>query len=126
MALHTLPSTIFHDACSPTLALVTGAVLLLQYSPTLPIGGLCSPRGNPRVVSHRGVKVVELHAEHCILDVSSAERDLALGERVLLQPFYSDATIFLHREAHGVVRDASGKWRVERTFDLTQSIGALQ
>ena len=57
-------------------------------------------------------------------DVSGAAAPLQLGERVLLQPYYSDATMLLHRTAHGV-RLHGEEWRVEQDLDLTQSIGAL-
>ena len=52
--------------------------------------------GLPRCVSHPRVRVADLNAEHTHLDVTDAA-DLALGERLLLQPYYSDATTCLHR-----------------------------
>ena len=45
---------------------------------------------------------------------------LALGEKLVLVPFYSDATAVLHRRFFGV---RGG--RVERVFDMSASIGML-
>ena len=119
------------------------------FKSTFPTAG-----GLPRCVSHPRVRVTQLNAEHCHLDVSRAadlalgevskdasQKDLAswqvrftvtrsglaLGERLVLQPWYSDSTTCLHRAACGVRRDrGSGEWRVECEFDLTPSFGALQ
>ena len=84
----------------------------------------------PRVLSHEHLRVTGLNAEHTIFDVGRGA-DLSLGERVLLQPFYSDSTMCLHRKVHGVRAQPAGgaggapAWRVEREFDLTPSLGAL-
>ena len=83
--------------------------------------------GLPKPLSHPKVKVVGMNAEHTIMDVSECPADLHLGERVLMQPFYSDATMCLHRKVVGVRRTADGEhWKVEREFDLSPSLGALQ
>ena len=76
--------------------------------------------GLPQVISHPGVSVTALNAEHTILKVEKTAPRLALGEKLVLVPFYSDATAMLHRQFYGV-RDG----KVERIFDMSDSIGML-
>ena len=76
--------------------------------------------GLPKVISHPGVTVTALNAEHAILQLAPGTPHLALGERLVMVPFYSDATAVLHRRFFGV---RGG--RVERVFDMSASIGML-
>ena len=52
-----------------------------------------------------------------------------LGERLLLQPVYSDSTTCLHRAIWGcrraVAEGGAVSWSVEQRFDLEKSLGAL-
>ena len=90
------------------------------FKATFPTNG-----GLPRCLSHPAIQVTALNAEHCHFDVSEAS-DLALGERLVLLPFYSDSTVCLHLSICGVRQAADGQWAVETTFDLAPSLGALQ
>lgn len=55
---------------------------------------------------HReGLTVAATSAEHTIFKVSeetALNNPLQLGERVMMVPFYSDATMLLHRQAYAV------------------------
>ena len=77
------------------------------------------------IVRHRdGLTVTSTSAEHTIFAVdeaTAAESPLALGERVMMVPFYSDATMLLHREAYAVRGGI-----VEAVWSLEGSIGRLQ
>ena len=77
--------------------------------------------GLPKVTSHKGVTVTGFNAEHTLVSLAPGSADLTLGERITMSPFYSDATVFLHRQAYGF-RDAV----VEKVFDLSPSLGQLQ
>jgi hypothetical protein len=85
----------------------------------------------PEQVRHReGLTVASTSAEHTIFKVSeqtAVSTPLQLGERVMMVPFYSDATMLLHREAYavrnGLVEVRLGthtKTILERLFDHTE------
>ncbi|MEZ6125529.1 MAG: alanine racemase [Planctomycetaceae bacterium] len=54
----------------------------------------------PEVLNPVGAEVDSLTAEHCVLTVSGAARDLKIGDQVTLAVGYSDHTILMHREIH--------------------------
>ena len=77
--------------------------------------------GLPKVTSHKGVSVTGFNAEHTLVALAAGTPDLTLGERITMTPFYSDATVFLHRQAYGFRHGV-----VEKVFDLSPSLGRLQ
>jgi len=89
-------------------------------------GFKASFKGMPLCVSHPRVVVRRVNAEHAYLDVSNHDERFALGDTLLLQPFYSDATTCLHRRVHGYARGAApGAWVAGDVFDLEDSLGML-
>ncbi|GMU40230.1 MAG: amino acid deaminase [Chloroflexota bacterium] len=58
--------------------------------------------GLPAVVSHAGVRVLRLNAEHTILELTEGAPTLVPGERITLVPHYSDSTVLLHRQMYAV------------------------
>jgi D-serine deaminase-like pyridoxal phosphate-dependent protein len=68
----------------------------------------------PRIVSHEGVEVDRLSAEHGLLRLAPEARDLRIGERLTVIPGYSDLTAVLHDEFFGI-RDG----RLEVIWPLT-------
>jgi|EP01047_Picozoa_sp_COSAG01_P048721 D-serine deaminase-like pyridoxal phosphate-dependent protein len=69
----------------------------------------------------QGLHVKSLSAEHTIFDVDPGTPALALGQRVMMVPYYSDATMMLHRLAYGVRGGV-----VEAVWSLGGSVGRLQ
>lgn len=94
----------------------------------------------PQCVSHSGLRVTTINAEHMVLAAApDAAPTLSLGSRLILVPCYSDSTTLLHRVAYGV-RQGGGPSAsfgcdrglldpdtmvVECEFDLRPSMGAL-
>ena len=56
----------------------------------------------PLVTSHPHLKCVGLSAEHTTFEASPEQEEVKLGERVLMVPYYSDATVLLHRNLFAV------------------------
>jgi len=56
----------------------------------------------PRVVSHQGMSVVSLSAEHGILQRSADSGPVELGDLVELIPGYADLTNVLHSCFYGI------------------------
>lgn len=57
--------------------------------------------GLPRIVSHKDIQVLELHAEHGVLMLGNGVK-LKPAERVTMVPDYSDSTVLLHRRMYAV------------------------
>lgn len=77
----------------------------------------------PRVISHPGVELTSLSAEHGSLRVQSpvgSECDLRIGDRIELMPGYSDWTCVLHDHLFGFRDD-----RLEVVWPL-EARGRLQ
>ena len=75
--------------------------------------------GLPSIVSHEGMEVISLNAEHTIVAVDD-NVNLNHGDRVTLVPHYSDSTVLLHREMYAVRNNF-----VEQIWPITGA-GALQ
>ena len=75
--------------------------------------------GLPRIISHEGAEVLELHAEHGVVVLEDGVK-LSPAERVTMVPHYSDTTVLLHREMYAV-RDG----KIEACWPITAA-GALR
>ena len=75
--------------------------------------------GLPSIVSHEGMEVISLNAEHTIVALHD-DVQLNHGDRVTMVPHYSDSTVLLHREMYAVRNDL-----IEEIWPITGA-GALQ
>jgi D-serine deaminase-like pyridoxal phosphate-dependent protein len=76
----------------------------------------------PTVLSHPGLRVKSLSAEHTIFEFDiESPPTLALGDHVHMIPPYSDSAMILHHDVYAV-RDGV----VEDIWSLGDSIGRTQ
>ena len=75
--------------------------------------------GLPRIISHEGAELKELHAEHGVVVLEEGVK-MNPAERVTMVPHYSDSTVLLHRKMYAV---RAGK--IEACWPITAA-GALQ
>lgn len=68
----------------------------------LGLKALSTERGLPQVKSQAGWKLLELHAEHGIVEVQEGAFQPRAGMRVEVSVHYSDATVNLHRRLYGI------------------------
>ncbi len=59
----------------------------------------------PQIVSHAGIRVARLSAEHGQLELAAEAQPLAIGDRVTLIPGYGDFTTVLHNDFYVVEGD---------------------
>jgi len=69
--------------------------------------------GLPEVVGRAGLTLESINAEHGILSVKTPEHMPQIGDKIELIPGYSDMTVFLHNQMHGIRNG-----RVEIVWDI--------
>ena len=69
--------------------------------------------GLPWAKDREGIDVVGLSAEHGHLELKNPDHPLKIGDKIELISGYSDMTVFLHNEIHGIRND-----RVEAVWDI--------
>jgi D-serine deaminase-like pyridoxal phosphate-dependent protein len=55
----------------------------------------------PRIISHEGIEIVSLSAEHGTLKLAPSAQDLKIGDRLEVLPGYGDLTTVLHDHFYG-------------------------